>query len=198
MTGTTAFRCADAPELRARDSWPQPIANDVRQVWKLGDFDAHRKEAEAVGPYTAHYASPEVAQAKALGAEVLAHPAMDIFSFGLVAVEMLRGKPFISSIEESKEEALRTLGGDGLEEMLREAMEPLPPLLKPLLDKMLKVSPAERTSAADLRNASVLTGNVRRLPSPAMRMHALPCMCHRLLSMIPTAAHKHDPAGGWR
>ena len=137
-------------------------------------------------------------QAKAQGAEVPAHPAMDIFSFGLVAVEMLRGKPFISSIEESKEEALRTLGGDGLEEMLREAMEPLPPLLKPLLDKMLKVSPAERTSAADLRNASVLTGNVRRLPSPAMRMHALPCMCHRLLSMIPTAAHKHDPAGGWR
>ena len=66
MTGTTAFRCADAPELRARDSWPQPIANDVRQVWKLGDFDAHRKEAEAVGPYTAHYVSPEVAQAKAL------------------------------------------------------------------------------------------------------------------------------------
>ena len=31
MTGTTAFRCADAPERRARDSWPQPIANDVWQ-----------------------------------------------------------------------------------------------------------------------------------------------------------------------
>ena len=133
----------------------------MRQVWKLGDFDAHRKEAEAVGPYTAHYASPEVAQAKAKGAEVLAHPAMDIFSFGLVAVEMLRGKPFISSIEESKEEALRTLGGDGLDEILREAMAPLPVQLKALLNKMLEISPVQRTSAVALKSSSALSGNVR-------------------------------------
>ena len=88
-------------------------------MWKLGDFDAHRTQGEAVGPYTAQYAPPEVAKAKATGGDVLAHPTMDIFSLGLVALEMLRGTPLIPA-SSSKEEALRTLGGDGLEDTLRE------------------------------------------------------------------------------
>ena len=90
-------------------------------MWKLGDFDAHRKEGEAVGGYTAQYSPPEVAKAVLTGAEVLAERPMDIFSFGLVALEMLRGAPLISA-SSSKEEALSTLGGDGLEDTLREAM----------------------------------------------------------------------------
>ena len=139
-------------------------------MWKLGDFDAHRKEGEAVGGYTAQYSPPEVAKAVLTGAEVLAERPMDIFSFGLVALEMLRGAPLISA-SSSKEEALSTLGGDGLEDTLREAMEPLPSQLKALLEKMLPISPAERKLAVDLKNSSVLTGNVRG-PLPNVRSSA--------------------------
>ena len=148
-------------------------------MWKLGDFDAHRKEGEAVGGYTAQYSPPEVAKAVLTGAEVLAERPMDIFSFGLVALEMLRGAPLISA-SSSKEEALSTLGGDGLKEMLRDAMEPLPPLQKALLSKMLQISPPARTSAVDLKSASALTGNVRGPPAAAK--HTLLCACHRLLT----------------
>ena len=68
---------------------PEHVATRVRQVWKLGDFDAHRMQDEVVGEYTPEYASPEVAKAKGLGVEILAHPTMDIFSFGLVALDAL-------------------------------------------------------------------------------------------------------------
>ena len=129
-------------------------------MWKLGDFDAYRMQDEVIVGYTAHYASPEVAKAVIEGGSASAHPAMDIFSLGLVALEMLRGAPLIPA-SSSKEEALRTLGGDGLEARLREAMEPLPPQLTVLLKKMLPISPAERKPAVDLKNSSVLTGNVR-------------------------------------
>ena len=135
-------------------------------MWKLGDFDAHRKEGEAVGGYTAQYSPPEVAKAVLTGAEVLAERPMDIFSFGLVALEMLRGAPLISA-SSSKEEALSTLGGDGLEDTLREAMELLPQQLTALLKKMLPISPAERKLAMDLKSSSVLTGNVRGPPPNA-------------------------------
>ena len=142
-------------------------------MWKLGDFDAHRKEGEAVGGYTAQYSPPEVAKAVLTGAEVLAERPMDIFSFGLVALEMLRGAPLISA-SSSKEEALSTLGGDGLEDTLGEAMEPLPPQLKVLLKKMLQASPAERKLAADLKNSSALTGNVRGpLPNARSSAHVI-------------------------
>ena len=149
-------------------------------MWKLGDFDAHRKEGEAVGGYTAQYSPPEVAKAVLTGAEVLAERPMDIFSFGLVALEMLRGAPLISA-SSSKEEALSTLGGDGLEDTLREAMEPLPRLQKALLNKMLQISPAERTSAVDLKSSSLLTGNVRGPPHSNAAQRPLllqPCIAH--------------------
>ena len=156
------------------------MATRVRQVWKLGDFDAHRMQGKAVGPYTAPYASPEVAKAMDKGENVPAQPTMDIFSLGLVALEMLRRTPLISA-SSSKEEALRTLGGNGLEAMLREAMEPLPRLQKALLNKMLQISPAERTSAVNLKSSSLLTGNVRGPPhSNAAQCPLLsqPCIAH--------------------
>ena len=84
---------------------------------------------EVVIGYTAHYASPEVAKAVVEGNDARARTTMDIFSLGLVALEMLRGAPLLPT-SSSKEEALRTLGGDGLKEMLREAMAPLPVQLK--------------------------------------------------------------------
>ena len=93
-------------------------------MWKLGDFDAHRKEGEAVGGYTAQYSPPEVAKAVLTGAEVLAERPMDIFSFGLVALELLRGamrhEPahFITS----REEARSTLSSDGLDAILSTAI----------------------------------------------------------------------------
>ena len=115
------------------------------------------------------------------GEIVGAQPTMDIFSLGLVALEMLRRTPFISA-SSSKEEALLTLAGDGLEDTLREAMEPLPPQLKVLLKKMLPISPAERKLAMDLKSSSALTGNVRGpLPNARSsahvidRSHAYPC-----------------------
>ena len=142
-------------------------------MWKLGDFDAHRKEGEAVGGYTAQYSPPEVAKAVLTGAEVLAERPMDIFSFGLVALEMLRGAPLISA-SASKQEALSTLSSDGLEATLNKAMEPLPPQLKALLKKMLQASPAERKLAVDLKNSSVLTGNVRGpLPNARSSAHVI-------------------------
>ena len=36
---------------------PERVATRVRQVWKLGDFDAHRMQGEPVGEYTPEYAS---------------------------------------------------------------------------------------------------------------------------------------------
>ena len=162
-------------------------------MWKLGDFDAHRKEGEAVGGYTAHYSPPEVATAMLTGAEVLAERAMDIFSFGLVALEMLRGKPLISAAS-SKQEALRTLSSNGLKAMLNEAMERLPPQLMTLLEKMLPISPAERKLAVDLQNSSVLTGNVRGpLPNARSSAHVV----DRSRVLIP-AGHCRDPLGGKR
>ena len=142
-------------------------------MWKLGDFDAHRKEGEAVGGYTAHYSPPEVAKAMLTGAEVLAERAMDIFSFGLVALEMLRGTPLISA-SSSKQEALSTVSSDSLEARLLEAMQPLPPQFKTLLQKMLPTSPAERKLAADLKSSSALTGNVRGpLPNARSSAHVI-------------------------
>ena len=142
-------------------------------MWKLGNFDAHRKEGEAVGGYTAHYSSPEVAKAMLTGAEVLAERAMDIFSFGLVSLEMLRGASLISA-SSSKEEALSTLGGDGLEARLREAMEPLPPQLNVIMENMIPRTPAQRKLAADLKNSCALTGNVRGpLPNARSSAHVI-------------------------
>ena len=134
---------------------------------------------EVIIGYTAHYAAPEVAKAVVEGNDARARTTMDIFSLGLVALEMLRGAPLIPA-SSSKEEALRTLGGDGLDEVLREAMAPLPVQLKALLNKMLEISPAQRTSAVALKSSSALTGNVRGPPAAAK--HTLLCACHRLLT----------------
>ena len=117
---------------------------------------------------------------------------MDIFSFGLVALEMLRGTPLISA-SSSKEEALSTLGGDGLEETLFEAMERLPPQLKALLNKMLPVSPARRKLAADLKNSSALTGNVRGpLPNARSSAHVIDRSRARPCRSLPRSVWRQE------
>ena len=131
----------------------------------MAGFGAAKKMQEDREEELPTVSTPTKAKAKNKGPPVPADPKMDIFSLGLVALEMLRKTPLISA-SSSKEEALRTLGGDGLEAMLREAMEPLPRLQKALLKKMLQISPAERTSAVGLKSSSLLTGNVRGLPAP--------------------------------
>ena len=66
--------------------------------------------------------------------------------------------------------ALRVLGGDGLEAALRAATDPLPPQQKALLHDMLKLLPASRKSADQLKQAGALTGNVRRTRQPEARL----------------------------
>ena len=117
---------------------------------------------------------------------------MDIFSFGLVALEMLRGTPLISA-SSSKEEALRTLSSDGLEARLLEAMERLPPQLKALLNKMLPISPAERKLAADLKSSSALTGNVRGpLPTARSSAHVIDRSRSHPCRSLPRSARRQE------
>ena len=103
------------------------------QVWKLGNLEAHRKQGEAVDSFAAHYAPPELAN----GGDAKANPKMDIFSLGLVGLEMLSGTPHIPTTASTKE-ALRKLSSGGLQAALQSATSALPPSHKALLDKMLK------------------------------------------------------------
>ena len=100
------------------------MARLASQIWKLGDFDSHRKQNEAVGAFTAHYTAPEVAAAELQGKlkELRSDPKMDIFSAGLVVFEMAAGtgRGGFLSLDMDKADALEMLGGDGLEAALQE------------------------------------------------------------------------------
>ena len=144
------------------------------QVWKLGNLEAHRKQGEAVDSFAAHYAPPELAN----GGDVKANPKMDIFSLGLVGLEMLSGTSFIPTSASTKE-ALRTLSRRGLQADLQSATSALPASHKALLDQMLKVSSDERKSAKDLQNASALSGQVRGPPAPTQPFLCVPRAARR-------------------
>lgn len=158
-------------------------------------------QGEAVGDYTPEYASPEVAKAVSLGIQALAHTSMDVFSFGLVALEMLRGalRHEPAHFLTSREEARSTLSSDGLEAILSTAIEPLPSLQQLLLRKMLAILPAERDSAAKLKKAGVLTGNVRSLPAQSRCALSPPMRASPIALNHLAAGHYHDqpigPAG---
>ena len=112
---------------------------------------------EVVIGYTANYAAPEVAKAVIEGNDEPARTTMDIFSLGLVALEMLRGAPLIPA-SSSKEEALRTLCGDELNAALSTATKQSKAAKQraAMLGRMLQVSPNERTAAVDLINLTEL------------------------------------------
>ena len=86
---------------------------------------------------------------------------MDIFSTGLVFLEMACNKPFLP-IDASDESAKAVLGGADLERLLTEKMTPLAsmPALQGMLHSMLSVKPDGRKDATSLLQSSVFTGQV--------------------------------------
>ena len=86
---------------------------------------------------------------------------MDIFSTGLVFLEMACNKPFLP-VDTSDESAKAVLGGADLERLLTEKMTPLAsmPALQGMLHSMLSVKPDGRKDATSLLQSSVFTGQV--------------------------------------
>ena len=133
------------------------VKDGRREKWKLGDFDSFRRVDGTVEGFTARYAAPELHR----GATALAATSMDIFSTGLVFLEMACNKPFLP-IDASDESAKAVLGGADLERLLTEKMTPLAsmPALQGMLHSMLSVKPDGRKDATSLLQSSVFTGQV--------------------------------------
>lgn len=112
---------------------------------------------EPVAGYTARYAAPELAS----GGASLAATSMDIFSCGLVFLEMARGSPLLPRDTEDAK-AKQVLGGDGVEQLLADKIKPLAstPALHGMLKSMVEVEPAARKDATSLLQSSVFTGQM--------------------------------------
>jgi len=114
--------------------------------WKLIDFDSSRTVNEDVGTFTPHYAPIEVAKAQTLNQTIPAKPSMDIFSAGLVLLEMSTGSPLVQTDDK---DVLRQMANKAdVERELESSLNGLADEdLSTVLRTMLKSTPEERATA---------------------------------------------------
>lgn len=132
-------------------------------TWKLGDLEASRTSGERVQALTLCYAPPELASADIDGREKPnASPKMDIFSAGLTILEVVEREPVIKEIPGQREATLMPLArADNFEQEVRPRLKSITDQhLKPVLESMLRFSPQERKTAADLLGHGMFTGQV--------------------------------------
>jgi hypothetical protein len=145
-----------------------PRTGDV--IWKLGDFDACRREGEPVSGFTAHYAAPELAAAELEGSVIGASIKMDVFSTGVVVWEVASGRRLVAE-SLSNQDALTILScrhGGGrsgsatkmLEKTIGDAIAPLDAALRASLASMLEVEPMRRKDAGDVLHGSLVSGHI--------------------------------------
>lgn len=141
-----------------------------KPTWKVIDFDASRKVGESVGEITYNYSSIEVAHARLKGASIAAKPSMDIFSVGLVLLEMALGERFTELTDAA---ALREMASkESVMVKVKTCLESRTVrddvVLKKVLDEMLKPEPIARGTAESLLRTTFFTGQVTTFRNDAL------------------------------
>ncbi|KAL1525865.1 hypothetical protein AB1Y20_020696 [Prymnesium parvum] len=128
-------------------------------IWKLGDMDSVCSEGESVHSFTVHYSAPELARAELDGAKTFAKHKMDIWSAGLVVLEVATSEPILEPTL-TRDEALHKLCSAKFENELSTSLENLNMAMKTFLQHMLQLEAKKRQEAGQLLCSSFLSGNV--------------------------------------
>jgi len=146
---------------------------------KLTDFgfcaqinESHMKRTTMVG--TPYWMAPEVVTRKEYGRKI------DIWSLGIMAIEMIEGEP--PYLTESPLRALWLIATNGTPQIKNE--HELTPIFRDFLNFALKVDPEKRASAHDLLKVSY-QNITHRLQSLTWKQHAFIQTAEPLATLSP-------------